>query len=84
MQLVMWIILGAVAAWFARRLAGARDSSSALGPIVAGALGAAALGVLLGRAGPPDVGALWRVTTVFVGAIGVLVMVKLSTGGRLR
>lgn len=84
MQLVMWIVLGAVAAWFARWLLGVRESRSALAPIVAGALGAAALGILLGRAGAPDFSALWRVSTVFVGGIGILIMASLSTGGRLR
>lgn len=76
--------MGAFAAFLARRIMGLRDGLEELFAIVAGALSAATLGLLTRGAGPIDATALFRVVTVFVGAIGIFVMASLSTGGRLR
>jgi hypothetical protein len=82
MQLVAWVVLGALAAWLSRRALGLRDGVAGFLPIVLGALFAALLGLTWGR--QPDFAAMWRVSTVFVGSIGIFVMASLSTGGRLR
>jgi uncharacterized membrane protein YeaQ/YmgE (transglycosylase-associated protein family) len=84
MNLLLWIALGAFAAWLARRIMGLRDGLEGLFAVVAGALAAATLGLMTGGAGPIDEAALFRVVTVFVGGMGIFVMASLSTGGRLR
>lgn len=84
MNLLLWVVLGAFAAWLARRLMGLRDGFEGLFAVVAGALGSASLGRITGGAGPLNAAALFRVATVFVGGIGIFVLASLSTGGRLR
>lgn len=84
MNLLLWVVLGAFAAWLSRRIMGLRDEFEGLFAIVAGALAAATLGLMMGGAGPMDKAALFRVVTVFVGGIGIFVMASLSTGGRRR
>lgn len=84
MNLLLWVVLGAFAAWLARRIMGLRDGVEGLFAVVAGALAAATLGLVIGGAGGLDGASLFRVATVFVGGIGIFVMASLSTGGRLR
>jgi len=84
MNLLLWVVLGAFAAWLARRIMGLRDGVEGLFAVVAGALGAASMGLVMGGAGPIDGTSLLRVVMVFVGGIGIFVMASLSTGGRLR
>jgi len=83
MGMILWILFGACAAWLVSKFVGRQSSDSGLS-VVAGALGAVAAGSILGAPGGFDLAALWRVSTVLVGAVGILVMANLSTGGRLR
>lgn len=88
MGMLLWIIFGACAAWFVstwmRAGSGKRVRTGAGLSIITGALGAAAAGCVLSPQSGMDMAALWRVSTVFVGAVGLLVIASLSTGGRLR
>lgn len=84
MGMVLWIVFGAFAAWAVSTWMGRRVGEGAGLSIVAGAVGAAAAGAIFGSVSGFDYASLWRVSTVFVGAVGILVMASLSTGGRLR
>jgi uncharacterized membrane protein YeaQ/YmgE (transglycosylase-associated protein family) len=88
MGMLLWILFGACAAWLVSAWMGAgagkRVRTGAGLSVLTGALGAAAAGCVLSSQPGVDMAALWRVSTVFVGAVGLLVIASLSTGGRLR
>ena len=84
MGIILWISFGLFACWIASVLRGRRSEEGAFGSIVIGAAGAVAAGHFFGRLGAPDPMTILRLSTLFVGAVGLLVIASLSTGGRLR
>jgi uncharacterized membrane protein YeaQ/YmgE (transglycosylase-associated protein family) len=95
MSLILWMVIGALSAWLARKMlssgeeqrsGGRKRRLSPYSSLVAGALGAASIAALVTAGGSmqEEFVALWRVSTVFIGAVGILVIASRSTGGRLR
>jgi len=80
---ILWVVIGAVAGWVASLIMGTAGSQSLLMDIIIGIIGALLGGWLfdllnIGGAG----GFWWSLLTAVVGAVILLAILRLFTGGR--
>ena len=78
-NIILWIILGAVAGWIASMIMGRNEQMGAIANIIAGIIGALIGGFLLNLLGlPGDTGFnLWTLLVAVVGAVVLLFIVGL-------
>jgi uncharacterized membrane protein YeaQ/YmgE (transglycosylase-associated protein family) len=81
MNIIAWIILGALAGWFASILAGTNAQMGALANIAVGILGAFLGGFLVQAFGGAGITGfnLWSLIVATLGAIVLLMIVKVFT-----
>ena len=83
--IIVWIIVGAIAGWLASLVV--RGSGLGLGgDIVVGIIGGIIGGFIVSALGGPGVTGLniWSIIVAFIGAVVLLLLVRLFTGGRTR
>lgn len=77
MELVLWIILGAVAGWLASVIMGTSSRQGLLGDIVLGVVGAITGGFVMSFLGQPGITGfdLW---SLFVAVLGAIVLISVG------
>ena len=83
--IIVWIIVGGIAGWLASRVV--RGSGLGLaGDIVVGIIGGIIGGFIVSALGGSGVTGLnvWSIIVAFIGAVVLLLLVRLFTGGRTR
>lgn len=82
MNIILWIIFGALAGWIASMIAGTNERQGALGNIVVGILGALVGGFVVERLGGEGVTGfnVWSLLVATGGAVLLLFLWKLLTG----
>ncbi len=83
-NLVLWIVFGAIVGWLASLVMGSNRGQGMLRDIVIGIAGAFIGGWLLGRDISNNLFSLPSIITALVGAVVLLALVNLGTRGRLR
>ena len=83
-NLVLWIVFGAIVGWLASLVMGSNRRQGMLRDIVIGIAGAFIGGWLLGRDISNDLFSLPSIITALVGAVVLLALVNLATRGRVR
>jgi uncharacterized membrane protein YeaQ/YmgE (transglycosylase-associated protein family) len=80
-----WLIVGAVAGWLASMVMKTNRQQGLLTDIVVGIVGAFIGGFLFNQFGAAGVTGfnIWSVIVAFVGAVVLLAVLRLLTGGRL-
>lgn len=85
-DIIMWIVVGALAGWIASMIMKTDQSMGALANIVVGIIGAFIGGFLvrtfLGAQVDPNGFNLWSILTAVLGSVVLLGLVKLFTGRR--
>lgn len=79
---IIWIVLGALAGWIASMIMGSSGSQGLLMDIVVGIIGAVIGGWIFGLLGIGDGGFWWSLLTAVVGAVILIAVVRMLTGGR--
>jgi uncharacterized membrane protein YeaQ/YmgE (transglycosylase-associated protein family) len=81
-----WIVVGLVAGAFARKVAGGGADLGCLGTIAVGIIGGLLGGIVFNAAGDQGIGdfGLRSMLVAFVGAVVLLVLLRLVTGHGLR
>ena len=81
MGIIAWIVLGGVAGWLASLVTRTNDKMGCLTNILVGILGAFIGGFIFGYLGEGSVIAfnLWGLFVAFVGAVALLLILKLIT-----
>lgn len=79
-QWIVWIVVGGIAGWLAS-LVVEGTGLGLLGDIIVGIIGGLIGGWLLSLVGLGGAGIIWTFVTAFVGAVILLFIVKLITGG---
>jgi uncharacterized membrane protein YeaQ/YmgE (transglycosylase-associated protein family) len=84
MNILLWIILGALAGWIASLVMGTRDQQSTLVDIVVGIIGAFLGGFIFQAIGGVGVTGfnIWSLFVAIIGAIVLLAIVKAFRGRR--
>ena len=82
MNIIVWIIFGALAGWIASMIAGTNEHQGALGNIIVGILGAVVGGWIMQAFGASGVTGfnLWSFLVAIGGAILLLFIWKMITG----
>jgi uncharacterized membrane protein YeaQ/YmgE (transglycosylase-associated protein family) len=82
MNIIIWIIFGALAGWIASMIAGTNKQQGALGNIIVGILGAMLGGFLVNLIGGSGVTGfnLWSLLVAVGGAVILLMLKKAFTG----
>jgi uncharacterized membrane protein YeaQ/YmgE (transglycosylase-associated protein family) len=82
---IVWIIIGGLAGWLAS-LVVRGAGFGLLGDIIVGIIGAIIGGVILSALFPGTAtgGVFWSFLTAFIGAVILIFVVRLITGGRTR
>ncbi len=83
-NLVLWIVFGAIVGWLASLVMGSNRGQGMLRDIVIGIAGAFIGGWLLGRDISNNLFSLPSIITALVGAVVLLALVNLGTRGRIR
>ncbi len=78
---IVWIVVGGIAGWLASLLVEG-TGLGLLWDVVVGIVGGLIGGLILGAFGLGGAGIVWTFVTAFVGAVILLFIVKLITGGR--
>jgi uncharacterized membrane protein YeaQ/YmgE (transglycosylase-associated protein family) len=73
---VVWILIGGIAGWLASLLVEG-TGLGLLGDIIVGIIGAFIGGIILGALGAGGTGIFWTFVTAFVGAVVLLLVIKL-------
>lgn len=79
---ILWIVIGALAGWIASMIMGTNGSQGLLMDIIVGIIGGVLGGWLFGLIGLGDGGFWWSLLTAIVGAIILIAILRLLTGGR--
>ncbi len=84
MNILLWIIFGALAGWIASIIMRTNADQGAIGNIIVGIIGAFIGGMVSNSLGGPDVTGfnLTSLLVAIVGAVILLFIVRLFTGGR--
>lgn len=84
MNIILWIIFGALAGWIASMVMRTNEEQGAIGNIIVGIIGAFIGGMVSRAMGGPDVSGfnLTSLIVAVVGAIILLFVVRMFTGGR--
>jgi uncharacterized membrane protein YeaQ/YmgE (transglycosylase-associated protein family) len=80
---IVWIVVGGIAGWLASLLVEG-TGLGILWDVIVGIIGGFIGGIILGALGVVGSGIWWTFITAFVGAVILLFIVKLVTGGRTR
>ncbi len=83
--IIVWIIVGAIGGWLASLVV--RGSGLGLGgDIIVGIIGGIIGGLIVSAFGGSGVSGLniWSIIVAFIGAVVLLLLVRLFTGGRAR
>jgi uncharacterized membrane protein YeaQ/YmgE (transglycosylase-associated protein family) len=78
---IVWIVVGGLAGWLASKLVQGTGLGLLL-DIVAGIVGGFIGGIILHAFGVTGGGIFWTFVTAFIGAVILLAIVRLITGGR--
>lgn len=83
MNIIMWIIFGALAGWIASIIMGTNEQQGAVANIIVGIVGAFIGGILIGMFGGEGVTTfnLSSLLVAILGSIVLLFVVRLFTGG---
>jgi uncharacterized membrane protein YeaQ/YmgE (transglycosylase-associated protein family) len=76
MELIIWILFGALAGWIASMIAGTNAEQGAIGNIVVGILGALVGGALMNALGGPNVSG-FNVSSLLVAILGATLLLYL-------
>jgi uncharacterized membrane protein YeaQ/YmgE (transglycosylase-associated protein family) len=84
MSILAWIIVGIIAGWLARMVIPSEGPAGLLGDLVIGVVGAMVGGWIFNSFGHPGVTGvnIGSIVVSFVGAVGVLWLMRLFTGTR--
>ncbi len=82
MNIILWIIFGALAGWIASIIMGRNKQMGAIANIVVGIIGAFIGGFLFNVIGAPGVTGfnVWSILVAFIGAVVLLGLLRLFSG----
>ncbi|MGL4650349.1 MAG: GlsB/YeaQ/YmgE family stress response membrane protein [Caldilineaceae bacterium] len=79
---IVWLATGAVIGWLASLIMGSSGSQGLIMDIVVGIVGALLGGWVFGLFGLADGGWWWSLITAIIGAVALIAILRLVTGGR--